>query len=219
MPDGATDLQIWDWDLATFVDRTASADPTPGGGSASMVSAAIGLGLVLMALRVTAGNASDRDREALDPLLRSGEILREELSAHAVADLDVFEAYLAALGLPKRTEEERSVRQERLDQALRAATEVPLNAAQSSLEGLDLARQAVHLCDDTIVSDVGAGAALLNGALTATLYNVDVNLKGLKDALQRAHYQTSRDHLQRVADERHQTIRRVLASRLSPDAK
>lgn len=219
MADGTNDLQIWDWDLATFVDRTASADPTPGGGSASMVSAAIGMGLVLMALRVTAGKADEREREALDPLLRSGETLREELSVHAVADLDVFEAYMAALRLPKSTEEEKSARRERLAQARQAATEVPLNAAQSALEGLDLARQAVHLSDPGIVSDVGAGAALLNGALTATLYNVDINLRGIKDTLQREQYQTSRDHLQKVADERHQTIRRVLAGRLSPDAK
>lgn len=209
------DLGLWDLDLASFADRVASADPTPGGGSTAMVSGAIGMGLVLMALRVTAGKSDDR--EALDPLLRSGEILREELAAHAEADIDVFQAYLSALRLPKGTEDERMRRGERLTRARQAATEVPLNAAQSALEGLDLARQAAHLCDQAIVSDVGAGAALLNGALTGALYNVDVNTRGMDDAAQRDSYRKSRDHLQRSGDERHETIRRVLQTRLSKE--
>lgn len=207
-----SDLEIWDLDLTSFVDRTASADPTPGGGSAAMVSASIGIALVLMALRVTA--AKSDDREALDPLLRAGERLREDLAAHAVADIDVFDAYMAALRLPKSTDEEKAVRRERLADARIAATEVPLNAAQGTLEGLDIARQAAHVCDLGIVSDVGAGAALLNGALTATLYNVDINLRGMKDAARREDYSTSRDRLERSAGERHETIRRVLATRL-----
>ena len=204
--------QLWDLDLATFVDRTASADPTPGGGSAAMVSAAIGIALVVMALRVTAAKSEDAD--AIDPLLRAGERLREELAAHATADFDVFEGYMAALRLPKKSEEEKSQRRERLAQARIAATEVPLNAAHGALDGLDIARQAAHVCDAGIVSDVGAGAALLNGALTATLYNVDINLRGMDDASRRDEYLISRERLERSAAERHDTIRRVVGSRL-----
>ena len=208
--------QLWDLDLASFVDRTASADPTPGGGSAAMVSATIGIALVLMALRVSAAKAEDA--ESFETLIRSGERLREDLASHALADIEVFNGYMAALRLPKRTDEEKEHRRERLAQARIAATEVPLNAAHGALDGLDIARQAVHICETSIVSDVGAGAALLKGALTATLYNVDINLRGLKDLAQRDDYMVSRDRLERSAEERHETVRRVLSTRLGGQA-
>jgi len=211
------ELRVWDMDLASFADRAASREPSPGSGAVSLVSAAIGIALVLKALRVTASGSNDR--EAFEPLIRSGENLREELSAHAEADLDVFEAHMAAQRLPNKTDAEKSEREERLAKAYEAAVEVPLNAAQTTLEGLDLARQAVHLCDPATVGNIGAGAALLNGALTAALYNVDCAVPNIQDTVLRNDYRTSRDHLQKVADARHDTIRRVLTSRLSPDAE
>ncbi|MEM1400232.1 MAG: cyclodeaminase/cyclohydrolase family protein [Pseudomonadota bacterium] len=207
------DLAMWDLDLASFVDRTASTNPTPGGGSAAMVSAAIGMALVLMALRVTAEKTDDTD--AIDPLIRSGEKVREDLAAHADADVGVFEAYMVALRLPRENDEEKAIRREKLAEARRAATEVPLNAAHTALDGLEIALQAAHVADVAIVSDVGAGAALLNGALTATLYNVDINLRGMKDAERQADYQASRAELQQAGTDRHETVRRVLSSRLS----
>ncbi|NNG06077.1 MAG: cyclodeaminase/cyclohydrolase family protein, partial [Inquilinus sp.] len=99
---------LWDWGLAEFRDRTASDAPIPGGGSAAMVSAAIGLGLVLMALRVTARKASDKT--ALTPLIDGGDRLLAELSAHADADIAVFDAYMKALKLPRGSEAEKAAR-------------------------------------------------------------------------------------------------------------
>lgn len=204
---------LWGWGLAEFRDRTASADPTPGGGSAAMVAASIGLGLVLMALRVTARRA-DADPLALAPLIDAGERRLAELSQHADADIAVFEGYMAALRRPRATEEEKAARRQALAQATVAATEIPLNAAQSVVEALDLARQAAQLAHSGIVSDVGAGAALLCGAVTAVLYSVDINLKSMADAHAAADYLASRTHLQQAAEKRHATIVATVAARL-----
>ncbi len=204
---------LWEWSLTQFRERTASADPTPGGGSAAMVSAAIGLGLVLMALRVTA-RRSDGDPLALAPLIEAGERRLAELAEHADADIAVFEGYMSALRQPRATEEEKAARRAALDQATQAATEVPLNAAQVTLEALDIARQAAHLAHANIVSDVGAGSALLFGALTAVLYSVDINLKGMTDRDAAADYARSRAHLQQAAEQRRAAIANAVAHRL-----
>ena len=45
---------LWGAGLAEFRDATASAEPTPGGGSVAGVSATLGLGLVIMALEISA---------------------------------------------------------------------------------------------------------------------------------------------------------------------
>ena len=203
---------LWDWRLAEFRDRTASDAPTPGGGSAAMVTAAIGLGLVLMALRVTARKAAEP--VALAPLIDGGERLLAELSAHSDADIAVFDAYMAALKLPRASEEDKAARRGAIAEAAVAATEVPLNAAQSVLEALDLSRQAASVADTGILSDVGAGAALLHGAATAVLYAVDVNLKSVKDADLAADFARSRAHLAMAAGDRHRDIAAIVAERL-----
>lgn len=203
---------LWDLGLAEFRDRTASDAPTPGGGSAAMVAAATGCGLILMALKVTARRPETGD--ALAPLIEAGERRLRELSDHADADIRVFDSYMTALKLPKDTEAQIDARRRALAEAAQAATEVPLNAAQSALETLDLALKAADLAHKGIVSDVGAGADLVHGALIAVLWNVDINLKSVKDPDLREQYAASRAHLQTAGDDRHATIRRRIAERL-----
>lgn len=203
---------VWDWGLAEFRDRAASDDPTPGGGSAAMVGAAIGLGLVQMALRVTARKAEDSSE--MSPLIESGDRLMAELSQHADSDIAVFEVYMAALKLPRDTDEQKAARRTAMADAALAATEVPLNAAQTVLEALDVARQAAAIADRGILSDVGAGGALLNGAATAVLYNVDINLKSVKDAEAAADFAKSRTHLADAAEIRHRSIVALVTERL-----
>jgi len=215
MNDEAGGDSVWQWGLAEFRDRTASADATPGGGSAAMVGAAIGLGLVLMALRVTA-NRKDADTDALAPLIESGQRRMAELGGYADADIAVFDGYMAALRLPRGTDEEKAARRRAMHQAAVAATEMPLNAAQATLEALDLARQAAGVAHPNILSDVAAGAALLFGALTAVLFNVDINLKSLKDDPAATDYARSRAHLQQAAEYRRAAVAVTVTERLGP---
>ena len=203
---------VWDWGLDDFCRRTASDDPTPGGGSAAMVSAVIGIGLVTMALRVSARKA-DPDG-GLAALIESGDRLAVELRAHADADIEAFNGYMAALGLPKASDEDKAARRTAMAAAAQVATEVPLNSAQSALEGLDLAMQACPAVTKHIVSDVGAGAQLLGAALQAVLLNVDINLPSIKDPVLIADYVKSRDHLRQAGADRLKAITTAVAERL-----
>lgn len=203
---------IWDWTAAKLLDATASDAPTPGGGAVATASAALGVGLVLMALRVTARKRQGED--TLGPPIEAGVRLMEQLTELADADTAVFQGYMDALKLPRATDDEKAARRTALQQAARDATEVPLTAAQTMLEALTLAAKASALSDGGIVSDVAAGAALLHGALTAVLYNVDINLKSLKDADAVADYARSRDHLRARGQERYAAIAAACSDRL-----
>lgn len=207
---------VWTWGLSTFRDRTAAPTPAPGGGSAAMVSAAIGTGLILMALRVTLAKAKSEDESrGLETLIGGAEELMARISEFADTDIEAFDGFMAALRLPKATDEEKAVRKAAMADATIVATEVPLNAAAACLEGLDLAIRAEGLVADMIVSDVGAGAALLHGALQGVLLNVDVNTRGLKDAVAKADYERSRAHLAATGAARHATIAERMAARFA----
>jgi formiminotetrahydrofolate cyclodeaminase len=186
---------LWGQSLTAFRDAIASTEPTPGGGSVSMVSATFGLGLVAMALEITAKKPEAGTEPLLGELLREARGLLAELSAHADEDVEVFRAYMKAAGLPRKTDEEKAARKQAVQEALVKATRAPLAAARSCVTALELAERSVPVSSVRVVSDVGAGAALLGGAVTAVLLNVDINVPFLGDEAMKAEFTRERTEL------------------------
>ena len=170
-------MSLWELSAGDLLDRAASGDPTPGGGSVAAIAGALGLGLVCMALEVSVRRA-DAGPE-IGALLGRARTLLGALRAHPDADVAAFEGYMAALALPKVDADQKARRREAVQRAAHAATAAPLAAGHDLLAGLELADQATKLTHRSIVSDVGAGAHLLSAALQATLLNVDINLGSL----------------------------------------
>ncbi|MEU4766035.1 cyclodeaminase/cyclohydrolase family protein [Actinosynnema sp. NPDC023794] len=165
---------LWELSLADLRARTASASPTPGGGSVAAVTAAFGCALVLMALEITAR----RDPSVADAIT-AGKSLLDRLGPAADRDVELFEDYLRARRLPRSTDEERAAREAAVASASAAATEGPLTAAADAVEALEWAHSVLPVVSGTVVSDVRAGADLLLGSVLATLRGAEVNVAGL----------------------------------------
>jgi formiminotetrahydrofolate cyclodeaminase len=173
---------VWEMGLAQFREATASADPTPGGGSVAGVCGTFGLGLVIMALEISVKRKDARNIAESGALIAEARELMARLGADADEDVRAFRGYMAAMKLPKATEEEKAARKEVMQAATRAATQAPLMAGRHIVEALRIAERAAPLAHLHVVSDVGAGTGLLEGALKAVLYNVDINVPALSDA-------------------------------------
>ena len=190
--DAMSETSLWSQSVAAFRDATASAEPTPGGGSVAMVSASLGLGLVIMALEISARKpAAGTETELADLLARARKLL-DALGRHADEDVAVFRNLMSSYKLPKQTDEDKAARTRAIQEATAAATRAPLKAAGDAVAALELAERAVTLAKGNVVSDVGAGAALLGGAVAAVLLNVDINLPGLSDAALKDHFSRER---------------------------
>jgi len=143
---------------------------------------------------------------------------REQLAAlgcHADEDVAVFNAYMSALRMPKATDEEKAARKAAMQQALEQATRAPLAAAHTSVAALEVANNAAGLAGPHVVSDVGAGAALLGGAVTAVLLNVDINLPGLADANLEESFTQERTDLARHAASLATTVLEKVGNRIA----
>jgi len=165
-----------------FVSELASDSPAPGGGSASAAVGAIGAALLEMVCNLTVGRERYRDVEG-ELRARSGELERVRASLLDLVDRD-SEAYASvsrALGLPKGSDAEKEVRRLALQSALRAATEVPLEVARACAGALDMAEGVARKGNPNAVTDAACGARFLHAALWGALYNVEVNLKSIKD--------------------------------------
>ncbi len=173
------DKTLWTDTVEHLLNQTASANPTPGGGSISMVSAAFGLGLVIMALEVS--NRRKNAPDGLSPLINEGRKILDAVRVSADADIDVFNTFMSALSLPKYTEEEKAQRKQAIQNATVKATEVPLSSARLCVAALDVATQAADIAHSNILSDVATGTLLLVAAGRGVLLNVDANLGSLRD--------------------------------------
>ncbi len=210
----ATATSLWDWNLRDFRDRTASTDPTPGGGSVCAVSGALGLGLVIMALRITLKRpASPHEGEELAALVARAEPLLALLTGAADDDVRAFDAYMAALALPKATEEQKAERRTALLAASLGATTVPIDAARTTVRALELASAAARSVSPRILSDVAAGAELLGAAALGVLVNVDANLPGLGNAPEADAFRHERAELARQSTVLTAEIREIVRSR------
>jgi formiminotetrahydrofolate cyclodeaminase len=175
-----------DLSLGEFCERLASADPTPGGGTASAVAGALAAALVAMVARTTIGKKRFADRQAAMEAIRDeADKLRGDLLAQAEADARAFEAVLVAYRLPKATPEEEARRAAAVQEAMRGAIAAPLAACRLARRVLELARQAAAEGNPNAASDAGVAGLLAAAAARGALLNVRTNLPQLADAGER----------------------------------
>lgn len=196
-PDDHDDL--WALPLAEFRRRTAGPTPTPGGGSVASVTAALGAGLVQMAVHISARKAAragtDPDHSPghdWDSDARRGRALADALADAAAADVVAFETLMRAYRMPREDAAATRDRDRAVAEAGAAATEVPLRLAETITETVEFAGTVVDQVVDQVRSDVLAGVEILAGAFHAALHTVEINLAGLA-AEPRAEFVARRD--------------------------
>lgn len=165
-----------------FVEQLASANPTPGGGSASALAGAVAAGLVEMACNLTVGREKFRDvEEELKVVLARAGKLREQLLAAVDEDTDAYDKVSQAYKLPKATEEEKNARSAAIQEALKYATEVPLKVALASLEVSQLALIALEKSNPNVASDARVARVVADAAREGATANVEINLGSITD--------------------------------------
>jgi formiminotetrahydrofolate cyclodeaminase len=175
--------------LDAFARKLASADPTPGGGSASASTGAMGAALVSMVARLTAG--SPKFKAVADRATAIGDkahALMERLLRAVDDDAAAFDKVTAAFALPKSTDAEKQKRAQAIQDALLKATEPPMQVVEDSLEVCRLAAQIVDFGNPNAVSDIGCAALFANAAVLGAGFNVDINTKSLKDRERAKHF-------------------------------
>ena len=173
---------IKDMTIQTFLDELASKASTPGGGGGAAVNGAIGAALISMVANFTIGKKGYEDvQDEFTNILNESEDLRSKLTDAIKDDVDVFNRVMAAYGMAKETDEEKHVRTESIQGALKEATEVPLACAKLCRQVIDLSEAAAKKGNTNVISD--AGVALLAGyaGLRSAALNVYINIGGIKD--------------------------------------
>jgi|SRR5215831_14977306 len=168
--------------LTELLDAFSSPDPTPGGGSASALSGALGASLLAMVagLPKTRTN-SPEERATLDSARRQLLALRNKLVELVDRDAAAYDLVVAAYKQPKGTDSEKAARKTAIASALRAATDVPLETMRACADVLGLGKTVAEHGNLSAASDIGVGLHLTMAGLTGGRLNVETNLSSSGD--------------------------------------
>jgi len=167
---------------ADFVEEVASISPTPGGGSVSALLGSLAAALTGMAAGITYGKSSDEGtRLQLEEIGMVTTGLKARLAELVDRDAKAFDGVLSAMRLPKKTDEERTRREEACLLANKEATLVPLDTMRQGLEVLEVLARMAGMGDTNVMSDIGVAALAASAAIHGAYYNVIINLGGIGD--------------------------------------
>lgn len=150
--------------VGELLDRVASAQPGPAGGTVAALVVAMAAGLCAMAARL----ATDHLRHAPELVARS-ERLRARATPLARADAQAYARVLAA------------PREQRREAARSAATDVPLEVAGIAAEVADLAGELAHGGKPDLRGDALTAVCLAEAVASACAHLVAINLAGTDD--------------------------------------
>lgn len=175
-------MKLQDLLLKEFLEKTASNEPVPGGGSSAALNAAMATALTEMVANLTIGrkkyaDADERMREIAAVMSAQRSRFLEDIDRDAEAYRQVMEAYR----LPKETEKEQQLRDAMIQEATKEASLIPMEVAESAFSLLETMRETLQRGNPNAATDGLVGMMNCRTAILSALLNVRVNLGGIRD--------------------------------------
>jgi formiminotetrahydrofolate cyclodeaminase len=168
--------------VTELLEAFASPTPTPGGGSAAALSGAVAASLFAMvAAMPKTKNGTQEDRLMLDAILDDLVRLRKTLTDLIDRDAASYDGVVAAYKLPKGTDEEKAARKRAVQDAMRVATDVPMETARASASLITLARVIAERGNPNAKSDTTVALSMAQVGMGGALANVEVNVDSVGD--------------------------------------
>ena len=164
-------MDLKEYNVETLTSHIAMPVPSPGGGSACALTAALAASLTAMITGL--GKAG----QSLDALARAqqAQALRQALLDDMQRDSDSFAAFIEAKRLPGG-----EARDPVIEASLRQAIEIPLEIATKALSLLPLLDAALPGCPPSALPDAKVASLLARAAAQGSLINAYANLSQVK---------------------------------------
>lgn len=169
-----------------FLKRLASEAPTPGGGGAAALVAAVSSALNSMVFNLTIGkkvyeNYTDEIKQLINNSLKESNDLINFFSLYMDKDAEAFSRLMNSYKLPKSNEDEKSARKLEIENCTKDAAGVPMIVAENVYKLYPIIWTACQYGNRNLISDAGVAAILVQASLESCILNVKINLSYIKD--------------------------------------
>jgi glutamate formiminotransferase/formiminotetrahydrofolate cyclodeaminase len=165
-----------------FVDEVSSESPAPGGGSVAALAGSLAAGLSAMVANLTVGKKGyETAWDELSAVAERAQAVKDRLVRAVDEDTDAFNQAMAAMRMPKGTQEEQAARNAALEAGYQQAARVPLETAKACLEAMGLALVVAEQGNANSASDAGVAALMARAGVEGAVLNVLINLGSVKD--------------------------------------
>ena len=165
-----------------LVDEVSRDSPAPGGGSVAALSGSLGVALGVMVANLCTSKVGFEDKKKeLNNIAEEGQEIKEFLVNAIDEDTNAFDKVIKAMRMPKDSDIEKELREEKMQEGYKAATEIPLKTVEYCCKSLKICKRISNLMDDSMASDVGSGAHMSMAGAQSAAYNVKINLNSIKD--------------------------------------
>jgi glutamate formiminotransferase/formiminotetrahydrofolate cyclodeaminase len=174
--------RLVDLTIKGFMEETASESPAPGGGSVSSYIGAVGMALGTMVANLSSHKRGWDDRwEEFSVWAEKGKEIQNALLRLVDEDTASFNRILEAMGLPKKSDEEKAARHAAIQEATRYATLVPFKVMETAFSGFEIIKAMVEKGNPNSITDAGVGALSLRTCIRGAFLNVQINAAGIDD--------------------------------------
>jgi glutamate formiminotransferase / formiminotetrahydrofolate cyclodeaminase len=197
-----------------FVELVGARTSAPGGGSVSALVASLGAGLGAMMGWMSYGSKKfenlDADMRRLIPPLHEN---MKKLIPMIDADTNAFNDYMTAMKLPKNTDEEKKLRNDKMQEGLKKAIDVPLGVMRIADSCWDSMIELAKLGNINSASDLAVGAKSLETGIWGAFKNVEINLPQIEDAKYKKQVLTEGNEILNRAKEKLSEVESILNGR------
>jgi len=159
--------------IHSYINDLSARKPAPGGGSAAANCGALGAALFEMVCNFTLGNEKYKAVENdIRGYLVTLQKIREKFMSLIDEDVSVYTSIRDAF----KTKDKKNI-----DKALKKGYHVSFKIGELSKAALEFGIELPEKGNPNLITDVGCGAELLNAAFNSSVFNSEVNLKGMDD--------------------------------------
>lgn len=205
--------------LKDFVSELSSNAPVPGGGGAAALTASLGCALNSMVFNLTVGKKiyneyADNKKELINDGLKQSDFNKDEFLRLMDRDAEEFLSLMAVFKFPKNTDEEKKIREGKLQDAYINALKVPLEIAEKAFKIYDYIFTACEYGNVNAISDAGVAALLIQCAIESAVLNVNINLAAIKDENYKSEIKSKCDSLIKQGTEKKNRIMELVNSKI-----
>lgn len=208
--------RLIDLSLKAFMDETASELPAPGGGSVSSYLGALGVSLGTMVANLSGHKRGWEDQwEKFSDWAEKGKKIQNRLLNLVDDDTDAYNGIIDAYKFSGKTEEEKVIRENAIQSAIKRAIMVPFSVMETAYEGFEILKAMVNEGNPSSVSDAGVGALALLTCIKGAFLNVRINASGLNDKDFATEIVKKGDKIASMAVDEEKAILKIMESKIS----